>query len=899
MNKRVRQWLQVMLAALVLWSGFGPISAARAEEGGAPNAAFTDVPDTHWAQRYIVKMALKGVVTGYTDGSFRPERPVSRQEAVLMALRVMGLEEEAESSNISYTLEIKADPYFKKYLDYAIQAGLINYTEEMSLIGGGNPAAWGSSPASREWIAKLTIRAIGKQPEKIGNMTFSDQQDISAWALEYVNAAVNLGIVNGKNGRFAPKDTVTRAELATFFSRADRYLEQPANVVAGTVAEVTPYSVTIRPDGQDAVRLTVDDVVYVYADGDTKRLPWSSVQPYYQVYAIAFDGSLKYLEITDDEAQLATVQGKLVRFDAEARRIALNVEGEAREYAFDPSAFSMTDAQGAGLDAAQLVPGSTVELRVVSVDGTERATELRVLRTPVYKSDVEASIVELNLTAGTLKVQDANAAAAETFPLSGELLQPGATVAYGSRTVTLNELRTGDKIRYSVTGDIVTAIELVAPVQPILAKETGTVSYYDSQDRVLYYKPVGGQPIGKYLANSQVEVVLNGVSGATMGDIEQGDEVALYLDQNDRIVKVEILNRSIVTEYMLTLRDYWPEENYLIVSKDKPVFFEADKDTKFYNNLGVEIPANQLASTLTEGKKLDLTYSTVNNRLIAVRVSWQYDGTVVSIDQAARKLVLETAGKDRITFTVPVSAYVEIAGRTSTSLSDVKVGDQIRILLSGANSTVGTVQLKQTMLYKVDEIINAALRKVKLVSASGAVLEEIIPAGASIRSVNGGSATFADVTVGKDLFVTFIGRTITEVVIANVSFGKVTAVDTSAGVFTIRDYNGGGALKRFAIPQGQPVITGDRVYVITDPQGAITVTVLEKIERKVLQYDAATREVSFYKTTLNDQTRYKLHQSAVITRADGTLTNASALKRNASVNAYLYDGMILELEISE
>jgi len=95
------------------------------------------------------------------------------------------------------------------------------------------------------------------------------------------------------------------------------------------------------------------------------------------------------------------------------------------------------------------------------------------------------------------------------------------------------------------------------------------------------------------------------------------------------------------------------------------------------------------------------------------------------------------------------------------------------------------------------------------------------------------------------------------------------------------------------------VITGDRVYVITDPQGAITVTVLEKIERKVLQYDAATREVSFYKTTLNDQTRYKLHQSAVITRADGTLTNASALKRNASVNAYLYDGMILELEISE
>lgn len=898
MNKRVRQWLQVMLAVLVLWSGFGPL-AARAEEGGAPNAAFSDVPDTHWAQRYVVKMALKGVVTGYTDGSFRPERPVSRQEAVLMALRVMGLEDEAESSNISYTLEIKADPYFKKYLDYAIQAGLINYTEELSLIGSGDPAKWGASPASREWIAKLTIRAIGKQPEKVGRMTFSDQQDISAWALEYVNAAVNLGIVNGKNGRFAPSDTVTRAELATFFSRADRYLAQPDYVVAGTVTEVTPYSVTIRPEGQDAVRLTVDDAVYVYADNDTKRLPWSSVQPYYQVYAIAFDGSLKYLEITDDEAQLATVQGKLARFDAEARRIVLDVDSEAREYAFDPASFSMTDAEGAGLDAAQLVPGSTVELRIVSVDGTDRATELRVLRTPVYKSNAEGSIVEIDLSAGSLKVQDANAAAAETYPLSDELRQPGATIVYGSRTVTLNELRPGDQIRYSVTGDIVTAIELVAPVQPILARETGTVSYYDKQDRVLYYKPIGGQPTGKYLANTQVEVVLNGVSGATVDNIEPGDEVALYLDQNDRIVKVEILSRSIVTEYMVTLRDYWPEENYLVVIKDKPVFFEADKDTKFYNHLGVEIPANQLAATLTEGKKLDLTYSTVNNRLITVRVSWQYDGTVVAIDQAARKLVLETANKDRITFTVPVSAFVEIAGRTNTSLSDVKIGDQIRIFLSGADSAVGTVQLKQTLLYKVDDIVNAAQRKVKLVSANGSVLEEIIPASASIRSVNGSGATFADIAVGKDLFVTFTGRTITDVLIANVSFGKVTAVDASAGVFTIRDYNGGGALKRFAIPQNQPVLAGDRVYVITDPQGAITVTVLEKIQRKVLQYDAAAKEVSFYKTTVNDQTRYKLHQSAVITRSDGTMTNASALKRNVTVNAYLYDGMILELELSE
>ena len=43
---------------------------------------FSDVPATHWAQGAIDSAAAKGWVTGYPDGSFKPERKITRAEVV-------------------------------------------------------------------------------------------------------------------------------------------------------------------------------------------------------------------------------------------------------------------------------------------------------------------------------------------------------------------------------------------------------------------------------------------------------------------------------------------------------------------------------------------------------------------------------------------------------------------------------------------------------------------------------------------------------------------------------------------------------------------------------------------------------------------------------------------------
>jgi hypothetical protein len=52
---------------------------------------FTDVAAGHPYQAQIVAMAKRGIVNGFTDGTFRPEKPVTRQQFAKMIVKALGL----------------------------------------------------------------------------------------------------------------------------------------------------------------------------------------------------------------------------------------------------------------------------------------------------------------------------------------------------------------------------------------------------------------------------------------------------------------------------------------------------------------------------------------------------------------------------------------------------------------------------------------------------------------------------------------------------------------------------------------------------------------------------------------------------------------------------------------
>jgi len=82
---------------------------------------FKDVGKDHWAKDYIEVAAKVGMVSGYEDGTFRPDNLVTHSEALTILLNVHGLKSKVNSSTHEWP---------KNYLIYSITKG---YSEMKNL----------------------------------------------------------------------------------------------------------------------------------------------------------------------------------------------------------------------------------------------------------------------------------------------------------------------------------------------------------------------------------------------------------------------------------------------------------------------------------------------------------------------------------------------------------------------------------------------------------------------------------------------------------------------------------------------------------------------------------------------------------------------------------------------
>ena len=51
---------------------------------------FTDIAD-HWGRESIIKTVEAGIMSGYGDGSFRPDEKLTRAELVVVMNRLLGI----------------------------------------------------------------------------------------------------------------------------------------------------------------------------------------------------------------------------------------------------------------------------------------------------------------------------------------------------------------------------------------------------------------------------------------------------------------------------------------------------------------------------------------------------------------------------------------------------------------------------------------------------------------------------------------------------------------------------------------------------------------------------------------------------------------------------------------
>lgn len=147
-------------------------------------------------------------LVGYTDGTFGPERNMTRAEVTTMFARLLTEQIEADKTYSNTFSDVPKGYWAANYIGYMQQFGIITGYSD----GSFRPDA----PVTRAEFA-----AIASRFEKLteGSKSFADVPD-TYWAARYINFAATRGWVTGySDGTFKPEHSITRAEVAAVTCR--------------------------------------------------------------------------------------------------------------------------------------------------------------------------------------------------------------------------------------------------------------------------------------------------------------------------------------------------------------------------------------------------------------------------------------------------------------------------------------------------------------------------------------------------------------------------------------------------------------------------------------------------------------------------------------------------------
>ncbi len=183
----LRALLCAVLALLILAGALSPRSLAA--EG----------------DRWDLRQTPNPFMTGYSGGIMAPDKTISRAEFLKMLMVALLDYNETLNYGAPSFSDIAVRKWYTGYIAYAEQLGIAEGYSD----GTFHP----DEPISRAQAAKLLALSL---PElSIEPQEKSLFQDVSGWAVPYVNALAESGIVSGyRDGHFLPNRKISRGEAA-------------------------------------------------------------------------------------------------------------------------------------------------------------------------------------------------------------------------------------------------------------------------------------------------------------------------------------------------------------------------------------------------------------------------------------------------------------------------------------------------------------------------------------------------------------------------------------------------------------------------------------------------------------------------------------------------------------
>ena len=167
----------------------------------------------HWAQDYIRELMERQAVSGYPDGTFRPNANITRAEFATILVKALNLQPRAGK-----VFNDTVNHWAKDVISTAHAHGIINGYDDNTF----GPDDY----ITREQMAVMIARAAGLYNAAAGTQ-FADSNTFSEWAVNAIAAISEKGIITGyPDGTFKPKNYATRAEAATVITKILKYLNK-------------------------------------------------------------------------------------------------------------------------------------------------------------------------------------------------------------------------------------------------------------------------------------------------------------------------------------------------------------------------------------------------------------------------------------------------------------------------------------------------------------------------------------------------------------------------------------------------------------------------------------------------------------------------------------------------
>lgn len=179
--------------------------------GSVLAVSFTDISEEHWAYKNVITLTENKIISGYPDGTFRPEGTISKAEFIKLVI--------AASLPEGITID-GAPSAFDNWAGKYVAAAEIYQVIAPGSITPENM----NEPITRMemalMISKADIFMRYNELKSDASITYNDYDDMNAEEIRYLTHAVSKGLIKGyTDNTFKPDKNMTRAEAATMIFR--------------------------------------------------------------------------------------------------------------------------------------------------------------------------------------------------------------------------------------------------------------------------------------------------------------------------------------------------------------------------------------------------------------------------------------------------------------------------------------------------------------------------------------------------------------------------------------------------------------------------------------------------------------------------------------------------------